>query len=241
MNFSSTWVITILVLIGTECFSSLSSAAKTLSFKNPFCDDAKAIQPKGKFCQDNEVFTRSAEKCLAKLKAKTEKEGALVKKLMAIKESGKNQNQDFKKAAFDHNVASKKLSELIKLSKRVELELDSYFDRVYLPVDYDSNEVNGGKPDDYALSVPCYGDTVRAIDSIIDDVDEIRLDLTEAKKVADAFRKELSGSGKDLKQISEDDIDSMNKVGQDHQKGFNSSKSGISNAKKKGKKSNSGN
>ena len=97
----------------------------------------------------------------------------------------KAQNEDYSHSQVDHNAASMRLARLIRLARKTAFEVDSYFDKVWYPVDSDDPQVNQGDFLGYVMSMPCYGETVKSLDSIMQDIEKIGRELTAARRTAD--------------------------------------------------------
>ena len=157
------------------------------------CALAKNIEPKSERCEDNNIFIKAAETCLKRLKYEVKNEGIIVKQFFSSAEN-KRQKDSLAQSAYNQKQASLRLARLLLLAKETALEIDTYFDHVYFPLDYELPSVNNGDRLKYILSVPCYGNTVKALDSIVNDTISIGRQILETKKTVDKFSKQLAES-----------------------------------------------
>jgi hypothetical protein len=166
-----------------------------------FCAPAAVIEPVSERCEDNDIFTKSAETCLKRLRGEVNREGEAVKRFFSKGPKDK-QSQNFAESQVDHANASLRLARLIRLAKKTALEVDTYFDAVYYPIDYDVPSVNGGDPRGFVMGQPCYGDTVKSLDSIMQDIVRIARELRTAKDTADSIHGRLQASDRNIDNIT---------------------------------------
>lgn len=175
--------------------------ANTDGFPASFCAPPTLISPESERCEDNLIYTQAAETCLKRLRAEVSKEGETVKRFFSSGPKDK-QSQNFAESQVDHKNASLRLARLIRLAKKTALEVDKYFDEVYLPIDWELPTVNNGDPKAYVMSQPCYGDTVQALDSIMNDIVRVGRELTAAKLTADSINSQLQASDRNIDNIA---------------------------------------
>lgn len=171
-------------------FLSLPARAGGDDFPEFFCAPPSVISPESERCEDNLIYIQAAETCLKRLRGEVSREGETVKRFFSKGPKDK-QSQNFAESQVDHTNASLRLARLIRLTKKTALEVDKYFDQVYLPIDWEVETVNEGDPHGYAMSQPCYGDTVRSLDSIMSDIVRVGQELTAAKLTADTINGKL--------------------------------------------------
>ena len=124
-----------------------------------------------------------AEACLEKLEAEANRISSQMAKgfnkndvsLQAAKFDASKQDYQYTVQTFD---------DLIKLTNQVMDEVDSYADYVNLPEDTYNNEVNGGDPEHYAEMHPCYSETRDSIDSVLDDLEDMKKDFQKGRDAA---------------------------------------------------------
>ena len=179
----------------------LQAVAAGDGFPEHFCAPAKLIQPANERCEDNDIFIQAAEKCLKRLRAEVSREGETVKRFFSTGPKDK-QSQTYAESQVDHRNASLRLARLIRLTKKTAHEVDAYFDAVFYPIDYEMPSVNGGDPNAYVMSQPCYGDTMRSLDSIMNDIVRVGRELTSAKLAADGINRRLVGSDQKIDNIA---------------------------------------
>lgn len=180
----------------------LSTAARADDgFPEHFCAPPSVISPESERCEDNLIYTQAAETCLKRLRAEVNKEGETVKRFFSKGPKDK-QSQNYAESQVDHRNASLRLARLIRLAKKTALEVDKYFDQVYLPIDWELPTVNNGDPKAYVMSQPCYGDTVEALDSIMNDIVRVGRELTTAKLTADSINSRLKVADQNIDAIT---------------------------------------
>lgn len=160
-------------------FSLPAVAARKIP--DTFCIDGEKLSKHVKSCTQNDVYVNAAENCLARLEKLVDTESKVLDALLKGPK-GENQNKNLTTANKDYKTAISSLDFLLSEADRAADEVDDYQDYKILPEDYDAPDI--ADPDAYLENFDCYADTRDSIDSVLEDVAEIKEELEEAKAIA---------------------------------------------------------
>jgi hypothetical protein len=167
-----------ILMLSSALLGAQAQAAPSLVIPNTFCTAAKAIMAKSGGCEDNRLFTEAAKLCVTKVDLETKKLGVDIKSLQRL--GSKSQQGDMKLAAKEYFELTRKLDYLIGTTEIARIDTFNYIEHLYRPED----EADDPKEN---MEVACFGDNVKALESIANQLDkkqyelEAVLELTKAQ------------------------------------------------------------
>ncbi len=168
--------------LGTVIFLGQGSLAIASEKKEEFakfsCVSAEKIYNRAESCEDNSLFSRSAENCYQVF-------SNLRKKSRMILDFQKQGAQDQLISQGKEKMAEGKreIDFLLAVSQLGIAELSAYLDSLIYPEDWFEDEVTGGDLNKYLMRVKCFGNAHRRIQEIDQQWKKEKAELEAAKAV----------------------------------------------------------
>jgi len=188
----------LILLMGTPVCDA-AGAPKKPGIKIPenFCRPGQEILEATTGCLDNRLFVDEADACLDRLEAEADRVSKGMKAGFS-KDATAAQTGKFSSSSEDYQYAALTFDDLAKLTDQVMDEIDSYSDYVNLPEDSLNDELTGGDMDAYAEKHPCYSETQDSIQSVMEDLGDMKKEFLEGKTKSEAAAASADGRRSNL-------------------------------------------
>jgi hypothetical protein len=150
------------------------------------CADPALILEQLDHCGQNGRYLELARACVRKLDQASGRSGGAFGAATALRQAQTSQAGKLSASNKDYSRASAELASLIAMSQRMIKEVDAYLDHVILPEDFDNPEFTGGDELAYVALFPCYAETTRGLEDILQDLREKLASFEAAKLQTDS-------------------------------------------------------
>jgi hypothetical protein len=158
-------------------------------------------------CEDNGKYIQQAVDCQKRFRSDI---GLFAQalKVSLSGNTGAKQNQNFSAAVSDYHFSTGQLDFLILLAEQAKTDVSSYKNWVVQPEDIDNPDI-APDPEAFARSVPCYHETLQALEAVGKSFDSMKNDLLVAKRAAELAGRVASFQMDQLKNSGSLSIDAL--------------------------------